>query len=489
MSVDTKHPLYVEHYQDWLQLRDSYRGERQVKEKSTHYLPATSGMMADGMLDTKAPGYQAYHAYRTRARFPGVLRDAVETMLGVMHSKPPVIELPARLEPMRRSATLRREDLNALLRRVNLEQLVMGRCGLLLDVVPGRGPAVPYVSLYQAEDIINWDEGTVDATRPDTLNLVVLEETEAERQADFSWETVEKYRVLVLGEVAENETEGVYRSGVFGERRSFDASLLEAPSIAGSTLGEIPFVFVNTRDIVPTPDDAPLLDLSHLAMAIYRGEADYRQALFMQGQSTFVVVGGKVEDEIRLGAGAVVHVPQGGDAKFEGVSSAGLAEQRQSLENDYRRAEQRANGLIDAVSKGSESGEALKVRVAARTASLHQIALTGAYALEQILRKAAMWIGADPDEVGVYPNLDFSSDIMRGQELVQLMSAKQLGAPLSLQTVHEIAQSRGLTDQTWEQELERLDTEAMNGLPGAMAWTGDDGQSGAGDPVIDDGDE
>jgi hypothetical protein len=488
MSVDTKHPLYVEHYRDWIQLRDSYRGERQVKERGTVYLPPTSGMIADGMLDTTAPGFQAWNAYRTRSRFPGVLRDAVETMLGVMHSKPPVIELPERLEPMRDSATLRRESLVALLRRMNLEQLVMGRCGLLLDVVAGRGTTTPYVSLYQAEHIINWDEGTVDATRPDTLNLVVLDETEAERQSDFSWETIEKYRVLVLGELEENETEGVYRSGVFGDRQDFDESMLETPSIAGQALGEIPFVFVNTRDIVPTPDDAPLLDLSHLAMAIYRGEADYRQALFMQGQSTFVVVGGKVEDEIRLGAGAVVHVPQGGDAKFEGVSSAGLAEQRQALENDYRRAEQRANGLIDAVGRGSESGEALKVRVAARTASLHQVALTGAYALEQILRKAAIWAGADPDEVAVYPNLDFSSDMMRGQELVQLMSAKQLGAPLALQTVHEIAQARGLTDQTWEQELERLDAEALEGLPGAMAWTGDDGQSGAGDPMPDEDD-
>ena len=489
MSLNTPHPLYSEFYPDWRQLRDCYRGERTVKERGVAYLPATSGMVADGMGGATTPGTLAYAAYRARARFPGLVRDSVETMLGVLHCKPPVIELPTALEPMLEMATLRRESLEALLRRINEEQLVTGRLGMMLDVVPGSGPRVPYISLYQAEHIVNWDEGEVEATKPDTLNLVVLDESEDERQSDFTWTAKRKHRVLMLGELEENETVGVYTQGVFTDDQGFSESGMEAPSIAGATLDSIPFVFVNAKDIVPRPDDAPLLDLSNLSMSIYRGEADYRQSLFLQGQDTLVIVGGATNDQVRVGAGAVLHVPQGGGASFEGVDSSGLSEQRQALENDYRRGEARSSGILDAVSSGAESGEALRVRVAARTSSLTQIALTGAFGLQELLRKAAAWVGANPDEVSVTPNLDFSSEVLKGQELVQLMTAKGLGAPLALQTIHETSQARGLTGLTWDEEQERMALEAEAGLPGAVMPGDDDSGSTADDGPMDDEEE
>lgn len=489
MGLDEKHPLYADLLDDWNQMRDTHAGERCVKERGFRYLSPTSGMVQDGISGTTSPGYMAYAAYRSRARFPGLVRDAVETTLGVLHNKPPVIELPAKLEPMLEMATLRRESLPALLRRINEEQLIMGRCGLMLDVLPGRGSQIPYIALYCAEHIINWDEGEADATRPDTLNLVVLDESEDERDGGFGWCSVRKHRVLVLGDFAENETVGVYRQGLFRETSEYNDEALEEPSIAGRTMDAIPFVFCNTKDIVPEPDGPPLLDLSNLALAIYRGEADYRQSLFMQGQATFVIIGGAKQDEVRLGAGAVVHVPQGGSAGFAGAPAAGLSEQREALVNDYRRGEQRSTGLIEAVSSAAESGEALKVRVAARTASLNQVAMTGAYALEQVLRKAAIWVGANPDEVRVTPNLDFVADTLKGQELVQLMTAKGLGAPLSLQTLHEIAQARGLTGLTWDEEQDRLVIEAQGGLPGAVMPGEDDSGSRASDGPVDDEDE
>ena len=99
MAVDSKHPLYSEFLADWEQLRDCYRGERIVKEAGTRYLPATSGMESDGMETTTSPGFKAYVAYRTRARYPDFVKEAVESMLGVMHNKPPQIELPAKMEP------------------------------------------------------------------------------------------------------------------------------------------------------------------------------------------------------------------------------------------------------------------------------------------------------------------------------------------------------------------------------------------------------
>lgn len=468
MGLESQHPLYQAKLPDWRQLRTTYKGERAVKEEQRLYLPATSGMVADGVdtQDPKGKGRQAYAAYLRRAVFPEFVKQGVKAAIGVMHHKPASIELPEALEPMRELATLNNESLALLLRSINEEQLVTGRLGLLLDLsIDAAGAARPYIAIYRAEDVVNWDEGERDITKPESLNLVVLNESEFERVQDgFEWEWVDKYRVLVLGDLMANEPSqagAVYRAGVFrGKNATFAQSGLMVPSIAGRTLDRIPFVFVNSNDITPTPDDSPLLGLSNISLAIYRGEADYRQALFMQGQDTLVVIGGEEDKEYRTGAGAVLIPPVGGgDAKYIGVDGSGLSEMRSALENDYTRASKKSGELLDETSREKESGAALRVRVAAKTATLNELALTGAFALQEILRIAAVWLGADPAQVIVTPNLDFVDDMMEGKELLDTMSAKALGAPLSLESLHATMVARGMTEKTFDEEIAAIEKE------------------------------
>ncbi|HET6417626.1 MAG TPA: hypothetical protein VFG22_15115, partial [Polyangiales bacterium] len=146
--------------------------------------------------------------------------------------------------------------------------------------------------------------------------------------------------------------------------------------------------------------------------------------------------------------------------KFIGVDSAGLSEQRLALENDYRRAGQRGGELLDMLGSGTASGEALRIRVAARTATVTQLALAGAFGLQAMLRILARWMRLDPEAVLVVPNLDFADDRMASSELVQAMTAKTLGAPWSLRSIHVNMQERGLTDMSYEDELEELGREA-----------------------------
>jgi hypothetical protein len=489
MAVDSKHPLYAEFREDWQLMRDSYRGERVVKEAGTKYLPPTSGQVEDGMVGNQ-PGRLAYEAYRLRAHFPSIVADAIQTMIGVMHHKPPTIELPEVLEPLREAATVRGESLEILLRRINEEQLVTGRSGLLLDV--DLDADLPYIAPYIAEHIINWDDGTRDDLVKQNLNLVVLEETEFERQTDFEWDTEEKFRVLVLGEPDENEPEGTaatYQMGIFRDRQlSFNPELLITPSIRGVELLKIPFVFINSKDTIPDPDDPPLMGLSQLAMTIYRGEADYRQALFMQGQDTLVVVG-TTDENFRVGANATIKLPIGGSAEYIGVSATGLPEMRVAIENDMNRAMAKGGQLLDTVSRERESGEALQTRVAAKTATLNQIALAGAFGLEQILRIAAEWVGADPETVVVTPNLDFTGDQLQGKTLVEYMAAKSMGAPFALQSIHKIMQEKDLTELDFEEELALIaGEEPLTGSTNPEGPEDDDEDEGSGEPAVDDAD-
>lgn len=478
MGLESTHPLYDEFQEDWVQQRDLYRGERVVKAKGEVYLPATPGMHLDGMKPGDI-GRKAYESYKTRAVFPDYIKEGVEALVGLLHQKDPTIELPDALEPLRNKATVNGESLAALLRRINTEQLITGRVGLLADLPEFPDPAnpVPYIVTYIAESITNWDNGE-ETEGFNSLNLVVLNESGFERDTDFSWKNLTKYRVLQLGELEANEEEGrgaVYSMGTFtdsdGGSAEFNPEAMFTPMLRGQSLQQIPFVFINTKDIVTLPDDPPLLGLGRLALAIYRGEADYRQSLFMQGQDTLVVIGqirnpdgviGEDDDAIRTGAGSRIDVEQGGDAKYIGVSSSGLSEQREALENDRQRAEVKAGQLISSRGTQQESGEALKTRMTAQTATLNQIALAGAAGLENLLRIIATWVGANPDEVRVEPNLEFADFNLSGQEIVYLMTARTMGAPISKESIHNLMIDRGITKFDYDTELERIEEEDAN---------------------------
>lgn len=465
MAIISQHPSYKSMLPDWETMRDTYAGERAVKERGEKYLAPTAGMVLDGMAPGQL-GYSKYNNYRSRAIFHDFVRDGVEYYIGLMHQKPPAINLPKALEPMRDDATIEHEGIEQLLRKINEQQLVAGRYGMMLDIPKNPDPAhpMPYIATYNAEAITNWDTGTRGQIDIPELNLVVLNESTFRRTSEgFEWEWVQQYRVLVLGDDVINEEKGLYRQALFvGQEAQYNKEMLEAPSIRGKTLEHIPFVFINAQDNLPTPDLAPMMGLAKLSLAVYRGEADYRQNLFMQGQDTLVVIGGKDDDIIRTGAGSTINLRAGSgvDAKFIGVTATGLSEQREALENDKVAARNKSGQLIDARSKQKESGEALTTRVSAQTATLNQIAFTGGRALEQLLKAAAEWVGADPEEVSVEVNTEFADQPFLAADLVALMTAKNLGAPLSLETIHTMMLERGMTELEFEQEMDKMADEA-----------------------------
>lgn len=483
--MEHTHPLYAIHLPDWKQMRDTYKGERQVKLKDTEYLPATSGHYQDGFgKDQTSVGAKAYEAYKTRARYHNFVREAVQMAVGMMHNQPPKIELPEGMKNIRSS---RNEKLEDFLRRINSEQLITGRLGIMADLPkePGDGPDQPILSVYSAERIINWDTGGTDLSF-DELNLVVLDETTNVRSDNFTWEEKSQYRYLLLGKPDENNPEGTYRQGLF-EEDSYNENELITPSHKGRGLDKIPFVIVNSVDITAEPDDPVLLDLSNLCLTMYRADADYRHNLFMQGQDTFVTTGGGFDenDAVRTGAGARIDLPQGATAEYVGVSGTGLSEQREALERLESRAGTMGAQTLDSTSRERESGDSMRQRVAARTADLNQIADAGAAALEEILKTCAVWMGENPDEVSVTANKEFGEMPLTGQTMVEMATARTLGFPISARTLHDLARKRRITSRSFEEEIaeakkEQEDEEFVFGIPEKADRAGAD-QNGLGD--------
>jgi hypothetical protein len=471
-SLIVVHPLYDEIKDDWVIVRDTYAGEAQIKEKGQVYLPPTQSMILDGVnRSSTSVGAQMYAAYILRAVWHDLYKEAVEAYIGLLHQKPPTITVPDKIKDIRSNFG---ETPAQLLRRINEEQLVSGRLGLLVDLprIPDPAKPLPYIAMYAAEAVRNWDTGE-DASKQSILNYVILDESGYARNESnpFQWDAQTRYRVCTIGDIM-NPVDGAdYMTGLFTKTNAegslaFNPTAMLAPTIRGTTLKFIPFTFINTKDNLPTPDKAPLLGLANMMIAIYRGEADYRQNLFMQGQDTLVTIGGllnrdpeKPEADLRTGAGARIDIEAGGDAKYIGVSGTGLPEQRSALQNDRSRAEVRAGQLVNARVGDKESGEALKTRLAAQTATLTAIALSGAAGLEKALKDAAVWSGANPDEVKVEPNLEFSSTLVTGQDMLQLLQAKDLGMPVSYESLHEYAVDRGLTKISFEEEMKRITKE------------------------------
>lgn len=490
-SVENKHPQWLEHQPDWTIVRDCVEGERNIKSKGQTYLPATSAMIKSG-LDTNQPGLKMYNAYKMRAVFPSLVRPAVNALVGVMHREPATIELPPEMESLRENATLQGESLQTLLRRINEAQLLTGRIGLLADVPTTTEDTVPFINTYEAENIINWDESRREDGRlkPD---LVVLDETDFERTSTFGWERIRKFLVLDLvdradiGEASSSNTpetppEGaVYRSRLEisddetvaneGVNRQTEVTTSDqsnvqgvTPNIRGETLNEIPFIFVGSIDLTAEPDQVPMLDLANLALTIYRGEADYRLTLFMQGQDTLIIIDPNNDPskptERVVGASASIVLGTGGEAYYVGVSSDGLKEQKEALLNDRSHAsELGANLLASAGGTAQEAQETLRIRVAARTASITTVVRAGAEGLQSILRIIASWKNADPEAVIVKPNMDFIGDIFEPKQLLDLMAAKNMGAPLSRESIHKWLQDKDVTAMTLEEELALIEEE------------------------------
>lgn len=475
-NVQETHPFYDACLADWVRLRVLAAGAREVKEKGDDFLPSLQSHRYDGYPAANSDGYKDYEAYKLRAHFYGYVSKAVRRAMGILHRKPPEFELPPGLDFLRKSATPEGEPLHMLLRNINREQLVTGRCGLLIDAPEdGGASAEPYIAQYCAEKIRNWQDGSAQPGGPVKLRFVVLDESGPVSDLDnLSWINQTKYRVLALtddnvygvqvlaqttGRSSDNEAET-------SPGLNFNKDALESPIVRGDASDFIPFTFINAIDTVSTPDKPPLYELGEIDVTLYQSDADYRNTLSKQGEETLVTKGqikgeegAEGESDIRVGAGARLHLLDlEGDAKYIGIGADGLSEQREAIEKLIERAEHESMSLIEA--RMAEANATVSQRMAGKTFTLKDLAMAGGSGLQDALRNLAIWRGDDPDKVEVHPNLDFEADELSATDLEALSRAKLGGLRLSNRSIHAKLVQHEWTNNDFETEEKELEEEA-----------------------------
>ena len=438
LNIKATHPDYDNWIDAWQLMRDAYDVEA-VQQEGEKYLPRPSGFSELHDPD------EAYRAYKNRAEVPDLLAPTVRGMVGVMHRKEASIELPEALEPLRERATRDGLTLDALHRRINRELLQTGRYGLLGDI---RSGGAPYIAGYTAESIRNWDED-----EEQNLDFLVLDESAPARsQESGEWHHQHRYRKLeMVGGTYQATIHEQNASGSFSE-----GDPVEALGPGRRALDFIPFVFVNTNDLTPQPEEVPLYGVAKAVVAVYRLDADHRRLLFLTANPQHIVTGVHKDDAPGvIGGGLWVFEDPSSDAKILEFTGAGSEAFERKIQAETEKAIEVGARLMQ---DGQESGEALRIRMASQTATLTSIAKSAAAGLERVLRHLALWVGANPDEVVVTPNLEFFESVLSTQEVRDLVEAWQKQGMSFDSLFHNMKKGgRVPEDRTPEEEIELIE--------------------------------
>lgn len=463
-DIRVRHPNYQAFAPSWQIMRDAIGGEDDVKARGEDYLPMKSAQAA---MTDPARKNASYASYRMRAEFPEIVAPTITGQVGIITAQPATIELPKPLEVILERATPDGKTLEGLISMVTEEILSTGRVGLM----PSFSTRGPYIALYAAEAITNWD-----LSDDGSLGYVVLDESYLERNRETNvWGTTEQYREIELvgGRMESRTYTGAAGMGIGGHMLlPVDDQPARLRSTAGEAVDFMPFVIAGTRGLTINPDDVPLYGLARIAVRMYRIDADYMQSLHMTSEPTpwasgwpdvrTAVENGEVPRAI--GANNLWILPQGGQAGFLEFSGPGLDAQRKAIDAAREAAATFGARMFDETNRQPESGHSRALRYGHTSASLRTISKSACAGVEQALRNLARWMGIDPKAVSVTPNTDWVTDTMTPAEIKELVAAWQAGA-FSYETLFERLKAGKIiaSDRKLEQEVKAIVDDELRG--------------------------
>ena len=457
MAVNATHPDYDSAAIEWSRARDVLSGEDAVKAAGEKYLPRLDSQTDD-----------EFAAYRKRASFFNATARTAEGYVGLMFRRPPFVKVPEGTAGVGRAlaqfvndADMLGTTLAAYAKDVVWEVMGVGRAGSLVDWEDQVEKRV-YVSLYSAEQIINWHVERVNGRTVPTL--IVLHETVTKPPGigsdDFVPESVEQVRVLRL--VAGDAAAGVtgkrdYHCEVElwqpktgqkvrrGTKVEWQLVETKVPLRLGKPLPLIPFVFHGPRHSRPEVDRLPLSDIISVNLDHYRLDADFKHGVHFTALPTAWVSGFDKTATLRIGSSAawVAETP-GATAGFLEFTGQGLTTFERAMDRDERLMAVLGSRLLEDQKKVGETAQAIELRQSGEHSVLSSVATSVSESLTQVLCWAYWWNSTEdvPDsitsgEVLIQLNTDFSTKGMDSLELQAVVAAWQSGA-ISRDTMFEL---------------------------------------------------
>jgi len=467
MPVTSTHSSYDSHSSQWSRCRDCAEGSDAVKKRGIAYLPQLEAM-----------DLASYDAYKQRALFFGATGRTIQGLAGAVFRKPFSFEYPQSFEDQLERITPDGLSVDEFSRRVVTEVLTTGRVGLLVDAPAKEDADSAYVATYTAESIRNWR--VTDINGELVLTMIVLEEVYAKSDPsdEFDVENQPQYRVLRLvpggGDSSYRYQTDVYRQ----TNKEVDswaavADLSVLPTRNGVPIDRIPFWFVNSSNMTPSPDKPPLLDMVDVNLSHYRTCADLEHGAHYTALPTAVLTGFPTDNSYAIGSGKawVVDDVQA-KATFLEYKGSGLT----SL-SDLKRDKEQALAvlgarMLESQKKGVEAEGTHKIRQSGEQGALATIVKTASQGIETALKYLLWWSGASDaqvNEVVFDLNTDFISARMEPQQLKALMEAHQASQISQDTFLHNLKEGEILPqDRTIEEEKALIDAEMDEDFEGTV---------------------
>ena len=418
MSVDSRHPDYDKYFEQWQKCAIVQEGEEAVKDYRTKFLPKL-----DKQTDTQ------YAKYLMRALFYNAVERTIQGLVGAVFAKQPIFHLDGEEYPdFYDSLALDGIPFIDLAKNTFSNVLNPSRVGLLADA-PEEGDA--YITKYDADSIINWDEKVVNGTLQLT-QVVLHEHIWIEGKDKFEKIAKEQWRVLELIEI---NGAHVYQQELYvknedpAANEKFILTDTITPKKRGVPLSFIPFVIINPSKIGAQVEKPICIDMVNVNLSHYRSSADLEHGRHFTGLPTAWVAGfDPKRTELIIGS-TVAWVSQNphANAGFLEFTGQGL----QALENALRDKEKLLTILGARILEGQkdavENAETQKVRRLGENSILANIADTVSVGLSRIVQIVADWRGKSA-KVRIELNKEYTAISADAQTLTAMISALQQGA-------------------------------------------------------------
>lgn len=543
--VNSTHQEYNRRLPQWIRQRDSVEGEDAIKEKGTVYLPSLDGQFTSPsnvsvkvaeqqqFFTTADAGTISYGSYKNRASFMNATGRTVEGLVGAIMRKDPEVLWPKdRLEELNFIGR-RFESLQEVIQETLDEVIGVGRYGLLVDMSPNGGE--PYVAMYFAESIIDWEEAVLDDLttndmikgRKMIVRVSLVEKVDQPPDDQGVTTQKERLRILHLGEpqpvtdeevklfeeqgreeflaifdlTPEDFVEGpLYFQEVWDEvegddlaQKQFTRTEVIIPEMPGGKFWrEITFTFINPTSTKPMPEKPQLLDLTVVNISHYRNSADLEHGLHFTALPQPWAAGFQFQGEVFIGS-TVVWVTNDPQAKagYLEFSGEGLGTLREIMKVKEKQMAALGARLIEQqpAPGETEAAETVKLRQSGEKSALTKISLTVSAAITNTLRLLALFKALPgADKVGVTLNTDFGVEGLSPQMLTALMQQVQ-GGTMSWDTYFWNLQRGEMIPEGIDAEAEATRIDA--GAPGGSSHEDDvdDEQDDGGESEEEEGDD
>jgi hypothetical protein len=470
------HSDYADMYDEWTKCRDCYAGEKQVKSKTTEYLP-----MLGGQTSTQ------YTNYLNRAQFYGATGRTVEAYLGMVFRKPvsfkavygreESVELDEFIYKFLDRISSDGKNINELAHQLIEEIIVTGRVGLLVDfpkMALDRGPLSvsdyerlgirPVISLYPTETIINWYVVLEDGQELPIL-YVLHEPKEVFEENSIVATTVDSYRILYLEnwENADLRKYKVITAGPNFPYHTGDTSLtvqdITYPINNGEYFKYIPFYVLSDQGLDYNRIRIPMIsDLANVNLGHYRNSADHENELHFVSIKTMVFPGWdkSIHGDPHLG-GAIAAPKDCIPVLLQPTSDSAIREEM--ILKEARMAVLGAE-RISQKQRYLPSASVAEITASAESSVIQNFLTSLNLAMNKILENMITW--AQPlwpkyNEkhlaVKIHINEDLADNALTGADLVNFINAYQQGG-ISLDTLFYNLERREIYPEGWTKEQE-----------------------------------